>query len=735
MPYVVGEGALESQDDNSRTDMNLSHPYIKPDPDSEATTKEDSSCKWTERGPDGTEEGTEWTEKGTEWTEKGTEWAGNSDYGGKDHMMYLSNFPAMHRKIESLSDRTIRSFAEPQVYKNSVIDSSRDKATDISPLCSTRNFPEIKIEPDTEGREDAGMAQKFETGPSKQETVADIKQEIISDEEMPGGDKASRQDGIAEQRRMVETISKDYGGVSFSAQTGNEENSMDLEPESETPEKEGNCISLPTLPKLETESFPHGVIDSKSTNDTNKQDIVKGTLFNNKRDVNNDSAEGAPGFLAEVPNTDDQSKNEKKFPCKECGKSFAGKTQLRIHGRVHTGEKPYSCTFCEKKFSAHSSLKRHERIHTGEKPYTCEICNRSFTTAGNMAQHRKTHTGEKPYPCPECGKCFTQSSSVKLHMKTHTGEKPYVCYVCDKGFITLADLNKHIRIHSGEKPFICDICGNGFAQAGSLTSHKRSIHSEEKPFQCSQCDKCFKSNQHLKLHFMSHTGEKPYECQDCGKCFKTSGDLKIHNRYHTGERPYVCSICTKAFSTGDHLNSHMRSHTGERPYKCTYCDKAFSTASNLSTHTRTHTGEKPFVCNVCNKAFAQAVQLRRHYSVHESFDEICANYNAPGSSVRVEPGPSGQGESGQHQRVEQSGQHRTNENQDTARSLTLATSQTDRAQSVLDYQLAATQNDNVQSFMDHQQSPMSFPTNELGNTHVNAVTSQQSSVFPYYYTN
>ncbi|XP_029167660.1 zinc finger protein 62 homolog [Nylanderia fulva] len=382
-------------------------------------------------------------------------------------------------------------------------------------------------------------------------------------------------------------------------------------------------------------------------------------------------------------------------PSRECVNRRKGAFHIkRALIRWHENQAEYNCHLCLKDFGTLSSLIRHRKnIHYDLKDYFCDICHKSFAGKTAMEDHRRIHIGERPYLCDMCGKLFRCKTNLRIHIQIHIGDLPYRCVFCDKGFISKRDVLLHSTKHTRERNQMCDVCGARFAREDVLKQHKKIVHSEERPYIC-KYGKSYKRKCDLKNHKCSNLGirksreipvgpnsnlipqnlnknrnNKDYIptkqtrasscmkktndiatkcqgakvnesnacfeenvkqskdkrlpintdriCKPCNKTFSSQQSYRAHIRQHKDKTQYKCRPSSKEFNTLDSLIHHQKNiHYAKKDHSCDICDKKFRDKFAMEDHRRIHTGEWLYVCDICNRAHISKHDLYRHVKRH-----------------------------------------------------------------------------------------------------------------------
>lgn len=166
-----------------------------------------------------------------------------------------------------------------------------------------------------------------------------------------------------------------------------------------------------------------------------------------------------------------------RIRCKECDKSYAHKSSLKLHMRVHSEKKAFVCSMCSYSCRYKHHLEAHEHGHHHHvSQHRCELCDKSFRRKSGLTYHMQLHNGEQPLACQYCEYTTTRDSNLRQHLLSHMGIKPYKCNHCDYETAYRSNLAYHVLTHSTERPFSCPSCGRGFRRKDHLQYHVRAKH-------------------------------------------------------------------------------------------------------------------------------------------------------------------------------------------------------------------------------------------------------------------
>lgn len=308
------------------------------------------------------------------------------------------------------------------------------------------------------------------------------------------------------------------------------------------------------------------------------------------------------------------SKKRKISPpiCQKCKKKFETRSTA-FYFHVKNCQKFVCLLYCGAKFDSIRQLKNHEKTHKEETRFCCEVCNKSFATDFKRINHEKNVHGKgDKFACQLCNSIFQSESLLIRHLrKTHETDG-FRCKVCDEKFSTKERRDAHEVFHkvyktslkSGSKSittpsgysanFKCDICGAKFFMRDNLEYHRQSCEvanflpkfpTKERvviqPYSCQNCQKSFLSEQGLESHILNQECvaqstceivKETFRCFQCGQYLDSKEDLKDHEKEHLPEsfdlgqilvqqKRFPCDRCNDNFESQESLDLHKTSHS------------------------------------------------------------------------------------------------------------------------------------------------------------------------------
>ena len=119
--------------------------------------------------------------------------------------------------------------------------------------------------------------------------------------------------------------------------------------------------------------------------------------------------------------------------CEICGKHCKSYQSYTSHKLVHKEERRFQCDQCPKTFKQRTALGIHQKgVHEGRGSQHCHTCGANFKSSSQLAKHRfELHAQGEIKLCPQCGHQCYDDRLLKSHMLVHE-EKKMECSYCGK---------------------------------------------------------------------------------------------------------------------------------------------------------------------------------------------------------------------------------------------------------------------------------------------------------------
>jgi len=200
--------------------------------------------------------------------------------------------------------------------------------------------------------------------------------------------------------------------------------------------------------------------------------------------------------LENIPNQSQNLRNEGKYECKICAKSFTGIESQQEHFK--------SSKHFKKLAEQNENYNKNPEINEGEnQQFECTICEKSFTGIESKQEHLKSNKHLKKVL--EQNGTYTKNPHEEEH-------GPFECRICEKFFTGIESQDQHLKsskhlkkvseqkeayrkpqLNEGEKQsFECKICEKSFTGIESQEEHLKSKKHLNK---CLQKDKLFPSEE------------------------------------------------------------------------------------------------------------------------------------------------------------------------------------------------------------------------------------------------
>lgn len=359
----------------------------------------------------------------------------------------------------------------------------------------------------------------------------------------------------------------------------------------------------------------------------------------------------------DIAEEDESSRQQERFTCLLCEKSFNLRSSLNKHFSTTHGIEPYEVQSSEmpqqrpllsqsfmSQLSAETTPSERakndddlENMMEQETVIFCEVCRREFQDRASLWLHMvHAHREEASVSCGICLKICCDNITLIEHVNTaHSGDKAvvqrrYSCQVCGRQHDSRQKLLKHATLHT-----LIDNQGQTIQPEEMV-----SLNNAFAPRECTVCRKRFFNEDKLNHHTRNFHNDANdtatlspsavYKCELCASAHATRIDRWWHMYYsHLGDARVTCQRdnCRKIFVSAALMEEHSKTHhesQGDFTNTCEICGKLWESRTVFYKHMmNVHPKCLPTICGICMKIFSNVPELRQHVQAdHPPLEEM-----------------------------------------------------------------------------------------------------------------
>ncbi|XP_051898571.1 zinc finger protein 592 isoform X2 [Pristis pectinata] len=255
------------------------------------------------------------------------------------------------------------------------------------------------------------------------------------------------------------------------------------------------------------------------------------------------------------------------WTCGECLQWFPERELYVSHMKRSHGKsmKRYPCRQCDRSFNSSHSLRRHVRVnHDGVKrTYTCWYCTDEkhfFAKRFMLEKHINLMHGIRNPDFSQMPKAVHTNSDAKVDLPgkrmasdSEAAEQP--------SSNIIASLPKKLKV-AVFKQYRCSKCGYMTKSKADFQEHIPQHKTDGSTFQCSQCGLCYTSALSLNRHlYIVHKFKEPEKLQ--ADVVSENGQDEHNGESNTTSEEDVdhqCQVCKDVFDNETALSAHVRTH-------------------------------------------------------------------------------------------------------------------------------------------------------------------------------